>query len=391
MTESRTDVLVIGGGPAGATAAFQLASGGISVTLLDRAHFPRDKPCGESVSPGALARLNAIGMWRPDEACPHPPIPAPMTIRGMRIRSSRGPSFVGRYKAGAGGLGLAIRRTSFDHQLLACARDRGARIIEGVEVTGAEITPNGEALVHARATGGTTPLRFEARRVVVADGRRSFAARALGFLEPEPPGGEKRYAVGAHVEGVCDLGEFAEMHLSPSGYCGIAPLSPTTANICYVLFTDRLDMSPSTIESDLRRHLASFEEVSHRVASARLQGEIRVVGPLRLRSRRHAAGPFIACGDTTGFLDPFTGEGIAHAIGTGVLGAAAISDSLTGRRDAFHSYERNVRRLRRVKGAAARVLYSLVSRPFLANSVAAMFARVPRLADAIVQLFGDQV
>lgn len=391
MTAVRTDVLVVGGGPAGATTAFQLATAGISVTLVDRATFPRDKPCGESLSPGALARLDALSMWRPRGPAEASPEAPPMVVRGMRIHSPRGTCFLGRYKGGAGGLGLAIRRTRFDHELLACAKARGVRVIEGVEVTAAEITSSDQALVHARVVEGSAKIRFEARRVVVADGRRSFLARSLGFLEPEASGGDRRYAVGAHLEGVSGLSEFAEMHVGGSGYCGVAPLSPTTANVCYVLFTNRLDMTPRTMESDFRRRLRSFGEISQRAASSTLAGDIRVVGPLRLSSFKHATGPFIACGDTTGFLDPFTGEGIAHAIGSGVLGAAAISASLSGRQEAFRTYERDVRRLRRVKGMAARLLYALVSRPILSNSTATVLAHAPRLADAIVQLFGDQV
>jgi menaquinone-9 beta-reductase len=214
----------------------------------------------------------------------------------------------------------------------------------------------------------------------------------LGFIERAPPAHERRrYAVRAHCEGVSDLTEFAEMQVGRGGYCGIAPISRTRANICYVRFADRLDMSPRTLAADFQRGVATFPDVARRVESAAIENDIKVIGPLRIRSRRQALGPFIACGDTTGFLDPFTGEGIAHAIASGALGAAAVQDSLAGRRDAFDRYEREVRALRRVKGTTARLLYGLVSRPTLAESAAMVFARMPRLGDAIVQLFGDQV
>ena len=393
MSHSRTDVLVIGGGPAGATAAFQLAAAGIEVTLVDRATFPRDKVCGESLSPGALARLQAIGMWPPaeEEGAGGEPMSG-LPIRGMRIRSPRGTTFFGRYRAGGRSSGLAIRRRVFDAQLLASARGRGVRILEGVEAIAAEGSGKGGAVARCRTTDGGARLRIEARRVIVADGRQSFVARALGFIQPEAGDrGQRRYAVRAHFEGISSLSDLAEMHVGEGGYCGIAPLSTTSANVCYVRFTDRLDMNPRSLEGDFRRDVSGYPEIFQRLESAHLDGRIRIVGPLRIESKRQTTGPFLACGDTTGFLDPFTGEGIAHAIASGVLGAEAVLASLHGRTDSFRAYERRIRDLRRVKGTAALLLYGLVSRRTLANSAASVFARMPRLGDAVVQLFGDQV
>ena len=389
---SRTDVLVIGGGPAGATAAFQLATAGMDVTLVDRAAFPRDKVCGESLSPGALARLEAIGMWRPSEeeagAAPLSGVP----IRGMRVRSPRGTTFFGRYRAGRNKPGRAIRRSVFDAQLLGGARGRGVRILEGIEAIATESGGRGGAVVRCRATDSSASVRIEAKRVIVADGRQSFLARALGFIEPvEKDHGQRRYAVRAHFEGVSNLSDLAEMHVGEGGYCGIAPLSKTSANICYVRFAGRLDMTPRNLEADFRREVTGYPEILQRLESAHLDGRVRIVGPLRLVSKRQTTGPFLACGDTTGFLDPFTGEGIAHAIASGVLGAEAVRRSLEGSPDSFPGYERRIRDLRRVKGMAARLLHGLVMRRALANAAASVFARMPRLGDAVVQLFGDQV
>jgi flavin-dependent dehydrogenase len=394
MSDERADVLVIGGGPAGSTAAFQLAAAGLDVLLVDRAVFPRDKVCGESLSPGAIARLRAIGMWTPEGRAPDPSPsarPPSMPVRGMRIRSPQGTAFIGHYKDAAGP-GLVIRRLSFDAELLARARSRGTRVREGVEAVRADQSSRGRAIVEAREIGSSHRFLIEAKRVLVCDGRRSFLARDLGFIERGESSGERsRFAVRAHCEGVADLTDLAEMHVGHGGYCGVAPLSPTSANICYVRFADRLDLSPKTLETDFRRDLQAFSNVVGRLARACVQGQIRVAGPLRLTSKRQFQGPYLACGDTTGFLDPFTGEGIAHAIASAVLGAEAVRDSLAGRTQSFRRYEQRLRSLRRVKGGAALLLFGLVSRPSLANAAAMVFSRMPGLGNAVVQLFGDQV
>jgi flavin-dependent dehydrogenase len=260
-----------------------------------------------------------------------------------------------------------------------------------VEAVAPEVETN-RGVVRCRAVQGAAALRVEARRVIVADGRQSFLARSLGFIEEERKDARlRRFAVRVHYDDVSRLSEFAEMHVGTGGYCGLAPLSKTSANLCYVVFTDHLDLTPHTLETDVHRHLSAYPDISARLESAHRSGSIRVIGPLRIRSRRQAAGPFIACGDTTGFLDPFTGEGIAHAIASGVLGAEAVLESLHGRHGSYRDYERRIRQLRRVKGIAASLLYGLVSRRVLANAAGLVFAALPRLGDAAVRLFGDQV
>jgi len=310
----------------------------------------------------------------------------------MRIRSPRGATFMGRYKGGPDGTGLAMRRTLLDHELLERARARGVNIVEGVEAIRGEAEADGSAVVTVRDRAGVHTRSLRAQRVVVADGRQSFLGRQLGFIQPgTADSGPKRFAVRAHCDGVSGLSDMAEMQVGQGGYCGIAPLSDTKANVCYVLFGSRINLAPGTLVADFRRHIKAFPDVADRLEHSRIEGAIRVIGPLRVRSPQQTSGPFIACGDTTGFLDPFTGEGIAHAIATGVLAAAATRSSLIGNVRAFDEYARQVRALRRVKGFAASFLYGLVARPHLANSAALVFARLPRLGDAAVRLFGDQI
>src|SRR6185295_17793410 len=123
------DVIVVGGGPAGAASAVMLRQHGHDVLLLDEARFPRDKVCGEGVSPEAwrlLAELGVDGAVR--ALAPHP-------LRGMAVTAPDGTCFRGDYR-GAPWPGFAVRRERFDRVLLERARESGVEVREGTRATG---------------------------------------------------------------------------------------------------------------------------------------------------------------------------------------------------------------------------------------------------------------
>src|SRR4051812_6737588 len=123
------EVVVVGGGPAGTAAAVFLRQAGHDVVLLDEARFPRDKVCGEGVSPEAWRLLDRMGAGRAVRALrPHP-------LRGMTLWSPSGIAFTGHYDA-AREPGFAERRWCLDRALLDCARAAGVEVREGVRVQG---------------------------------------------------------------------------------------------------------------------------------------------------------------------------------------------------------------------------------------------------------------
>src|SRR5438309_2323726 len=177
-TES-ADVLIVGGGPAGASTAFQLARQGVRVRVLERSRFPRAKPCAECLSPQASRILSEMGVLAELE-------PRGALLRGMTVRSPDGTSATGDYAASHGfrgfrDRGLAIRRELLDDVLLRRARETGARIDERVRVS--DVLRDARGVVYGVRTlapnGGTDEVR--ARIVVGADGLRSVIARRLGL------------------------------------------------------------------------------------------------------------------------------------------------------------------------------------------------------------------
>jgi geranylgeranyl reductase family protein len=375
-------VVVVGGGPAGSAVATFLSRRGRDVLLLDAARFPRDKVCGEGVSPEAWRLLDAMGASDAVRALsPHP-------LRGMQLVSPDGTVFRGEYRENARA-GFAVRRLALDGTLLDAARRAGAEVREGTRVTR---LVGGGVGVETEAAG--EPCLVRSRVVVGADGRRSVVARSLGLLRENPR--MRRFAVRGHWEGVEALGLFGEMHVGGGGYCGVAPLSSTRANVAFVL--DRREMKPAAgnlerfYREELRRR---WPRLAERLDRACLLEPPRAIGPLALDCRAVAAPGVVLVGDAAGFYDPFTGEGVTLALRTAELAAEAVDAALdrpsTSPLPRLVGYERTRDAATRDKFRFNRVLQVAVGRPEVANAVARRLARRPDLADRLVSIAGDFV
>src|SRR5437763_16103132 len=168
------EVIVVGAGPAGSTTAALLAELGHDVLLLDRAEWPREKPCAEYFSPGVDDVLVRIGAYKAVIGQRH------ARLQGMRIETG-GSSFCLNYPDAAGAVrsALAIDRPTFDCVLLDHARARGARFSESTLVTDCVIEHGRVAGVRCRVSDGERELR--ARFVIAADGLRSAVTRSVGL------------------------------------------------------------------------------------------------------------------------------------------------------------------------------------------------------------------
>jgi menaquinone-9 beta-reductase len=385
MSDERRDVVVAGGGPAGSALACFLAQRGHDVLLLDAARFPRDKVCGESASPEAWRLLDAMGASdRVRALSPHP-------LHGMKLVSPDGTEFRGEYR-GRDLPGFAVRRMALDHALLSAARDAGVEVREETRVTG--LVQQGGMVGGVVAEAGGEARTHRARVIVGADGRRSIVARSLGLLRDHPS--LRRFAVRGYWEGMKGLGDVGEMHVGGGGYCGVAPLTATFANVAFVL--DQREMGPAggDLEAFYRDALARrWPRLAERLEGGRLACPPRAVGPLALQCRAVTAPGVLLVGDAAGFYDPFTGEGITLALRTAELAAAALDRALRQRSPSalprLVDYERSRHLATRDKFRFNRVLQFAVGWPDAANAVARRLARRPDLADRLVSIAGDFV
>jgi menaquinone-9 beta-reductase len=380
MNAGRREVIVVGGGPAGVASAIFLRQRGHDVLLLDAARFPRDKVCGEGVSPEAwrlLERLDCAAAVR--ALRPHP-------LRGMALTAPDGTTFRGDYGDDREP-GFAVRREALDQALLGCARAAGVEVREEARVSGLRFEDGRVAGVELE--NGRGPEAWSARLVVGADGRRSRVARSLGLLHEHSS--LRKFAVRAYWEGVFGLGQHGEMHVGAGGYCGIAPLSPTQANVTFVL--DRLDMSAAAgdLERFYRQTLAArWPRLADRLQKARIVAPPRAVGPLALVARRVSGPGVVLVGDAAGFYDPFTGEGVTLALRTAEMAAEEADRALRkGRVGDLRAYDRRRHEATRDKFRLNRLLQHVVAWPELSNFVARRLSRRPDLADRLVGIAGD--
>lgn len=383
-------VIVVGGGPAGAAVATFLARAGEDVLLLDRARFPREKPCAEYLSPEASRVLDALGVLTQVEAA------GAAQLDGMLVRAPNGRSFHGSFAAARGfrgfrDRGLALRRIALDPIVLGAARAAGARIEEGAKVT---------ALVHAQGRVAGVVSEADGRRVVRraklvigADGLRSQVARRLGLASHA--WWPRRVAFVAHYRGVGGMGRAGEMHVHADGYAGLADVGHGETNVAVVVPARLARDEKGDAAGFMDRWLAARPQLASRLGGATRLGAVRATGPFASRARRAWAPGAALVGDAADFFDPFTGEGIYAALAGGELLAPFALEAARGTPAAadraLAAYDDARRRAFAGKWRVERLIGAAVGAPPLMNHAARVLTRAPHLADLLVGVAGDVV
>ena len=281
-----------------------------------------------------------------------------------------------------------MRRERLDRVLVDRAREAGVEVREGARVAG--LVWRDGTVEGVTAVNGAGPETLRARLVIGADGRRSVVARRLGLLREHPR--LRKFAVRGYWSGMEGLEERGQMHVGGGGYCGVAPLSASEANVTFVVDRPEMAAARGELEGFYRRTLRRWPWIAERLEKARLLSPPRAIGPLALESSGVSAPGALLVGDAAGFYDPFTGEGVTLALRSAELAAEAAdrffrSSSLT----ALREYDRARHAATRHKFLFNRLVQVVVGRPWLANAVVKRLARRPDIAHRMVSIAGDFV
>ncbi|MDP9409774.1 MAG: NAD(P)/FAD-dependent oxidoreductase [Actinomycetota bacterium] len=374
------EVLVVGGGPAGAATAALLARSGRDVLILEKANFPREKPCGEYYSPGVVDSLGRLGALEAVTAEEH------AWLTGMRVGTEKAGFLLSYPEEDHNRRALGIRRNVLDRVLLDHAHACGARVLAaralGAVVDGGRVVG---VRVGGHGRGGEDVLR--SRFVVAADGRRSAIARSLGLEAPVR--WPRRLGLATHYAGAfCELGPFGEMHVGRGLYCGLGPVGGGLVSVGLVVTLGEKPAGEPT-ERFFERRLAGLAGAARTLRGAERVGPVRGVGPMARRVKRVAGPGYLLVGDAAGFLDPFTGEGVHRALRGAELAAEAVEGALVAGSDVAVGYERARRAAFAQKERLVGIIQLSLSSPRLFGYVAGRLAGRPSPAVTMKGVLGD--
>lgn len=386
MSVTTTDVLVIGAGPAGSATALFLARRGYGVTLLDRQTFPRDKPCGEYLTPGAVSLLrDELGVL-------------PELLDNGAVRLTQETVVTHHYRSFGGATeALACPRLVTDQALRDAAERAGVRVLEGFRVQ--RILRDDQGICGAAGIDVQGNEReFGASVTVGADGTHSLLAREMAVVRPIPR--LQRIALVTHYQFPdSELSPGVTMHLPhdrTEACCGVGtacgPQHSRNINIVVPISEAPIvaGRRQDYFEERLRR---SFPQVWEQVKDAQQSGPLRSVGCFGHRTSRATDSGAMLVGDAATFIHPFTGEGVYFALRGAQLASATIDQALQRgdvSRRSLGAYDGARRKdllpRYRLCDAVQRVVHS----PALLDWAAQRLRRSEPLVDTLLRTIGDR-
>lgn len=392
------DLIIVGGGPAGAAAALYARRQGLRALLLDKERFPRDKTCGDALSGKSVAVLHELDLLDAVRQLPGAHIrriifASPEHI-GADIDLTRYPlrnRFTGQTLPMEG---FVIRRELFDHLLFTRAREAADRAIEGFTVKG--LLEEGGQICGVRgesAAGEEQECR--APLVLGCDGYRSIVARRTGLYRHASQ--HSMVALRQYFAGVEGLTDQIELHFVDEvrpGYFWIFPVGEGNANIGIGM--DHADIKARDV--DLKKALqAAIDSPAFRDRFARARPLEKPTGwnlPVgSCRRPMHGAG-FLLLGDAAGLIDPFTGEGIGNALYSARYAVETAAEAREAADYSAHFLARYADRLWEALGPELKTsarLHELGRRRFLMNLVIRKAARSQAVSDLIGGMMANAV
>jgi geranylgeranyl reductase family protein len=367
--EKRTfDVLIVGSGPAGAACAMALGRSGLSIAILDKAVFPRDKICGDALS---VDVVNQLSLLPGDLSSRFDGLDSKVSSYGVRIFAPNHQyidlPFIHK---GEEKCGYLCPRFDFDQLMVEELKQfDNVKTFEDCLVEKVEKTET-EGLVH------TTQGTFSAKIIAGADGAQSVVARQLGSFKPD----RQHFSAGLRIyyEGITSFQEshFIELHFFRDvlpGYLWIFPLANNRANVGIGMLSSVVSKKKINLKTILKTLIENNPHLNERFRNARPLEVAKGYGlPLGSRKRKISGERFLLLGDAASLIDPFTGEGIGNAIRSGRVAADHIMEAfrLDNFSASFNSgYDREIYKRMWPELKMSRALQNLCRYPRLFNAI----------------------
>jgi flavin-dependent dehydrogenase len=355
MSRQVYDVLIVGGGPAGASAAISLAREGARVLLAEQKRFPRAKLCGEFISPECLSHFARLGvLTRMAEAGGREVVETRFYTRGGRSVSVPSEWFEAAGVEGwSGGSALGLSRAEMDAQLLARAREVGVEVLEEAKAVGLlyedgrvrgvrlrmgdaeDARTDGEARDYrARVTIDATGRTRSLARLLEREARGAGQESNVHARDVKPVGDSARtskrraplVAFKAHLEGARGVESVCEIYFYRGGYGGLSPVEGGRSNLCFIASASDVRACGSDAVRVMREVLQTNRRAAETLREAIVYSKWLSVA-LEGFGRRGLvpARGLVAVGDAASFIDPFTGSGMLMALESGEVAAQVIS------------------------------------------------------------------
>lgn len=383
------DVLIVGAGPGGASCAFWLAKLGVSSVVVEKKVFPREKTCGDGLTPRSVHQLEQMGMsgFLQSKHRYHG-LRTVALGREMELKWPQHPELPD--------YGFVVSRYDLDGAVAANAAEAGATILQGAEAVEVERGPGGEAAaVAVRSKDGTT-TEYAPRYLVVADGSNSRIGRQLGAVR------DRSLPMGLALRGYFNspLGDddFIESHLDirtvdgevMPGYGWIFPMGDGRVNVGVGI----LSTLGRWKEVNTTKVMEAF------VASAPARWKLDPSDPIYVGTggklpMGFAVGPrvgpnFLMVGDAAGAINPFNGEGIAYGYETGRLAAEVIADALAlDDPRVLRRYERDLEERYGTYYRAARAFVGLIGHPAIMRAAVGAGIRSKLIMDPVMRVMAN--
>ena len=271
------DVIVVGGGPVGMSAAIEARLSGLSAVVVEPRSGVIDKACGEGLMPGAIPLLNRLGVY-----------PEGRDLLGVTYRS-------GKYSVShrfSSGVGKGVRRTELHGLLRSRSDELGVVFVEAMVNS---VTEDSKGIVASSSNGVTVLGRY----LIAADGLHSNIAKAAGLVKNVPARRAKRFGIRQHFQ-VAPWSEFIEVFYTKTAEVYITPVSDTQVGVAV--------LGPRSTDFD--QTIGSIPELSNRLMGAEPSSQRSGAGSFPQLTVARTKGRILLVGDASGYVDAITGEGL---------------------------------------------------------------------------------